>query len=100
MAKPFQLAIQENEEVLLCGAAGTGKTLRILYFINDVLWNYPGARVLIVRKVRADLAQSTLVTYERDVMGLDNPIVNTVQRESRKSYKYPNGSEIVVGGMD
>ena len=100
MAKPFVLAIQNNEEILLCGAAGTGKTLRILYFINDVLWNYPGARVLIVRKVRADLAQSTLVTYERDVMGLDNPIVNTVMRESRKSYKYPNGSEIVVGGMD
>lgn len=100
MGAAFEAAIQEHEEVLLCGAAGTGKTLRILHFINDVMWNYPGARALIVRKVRADLAQSTLVTYERDIMGLDNPIVSSVQRESRKSYKYPNGSEIVVGGMD
>jgi hypothetical protein len=100
MAAPFEEAIQSQEELLLCGAAGTGKTLRILQFINWVMWTYPGARALIVRKVRADLAQSTLVTYERDVMGLDNPIVSNVQRQYRLSYKYPNGSEIVVGGMD
>ena len=66
MGAPFEAAIADHEEVLLCGAAGTGKTLRILHFINDVCWRYPGARILIVRKVRADLAQSTLVTYERD----------------------------------
>lgn len=100
MAAPFDDAIQTHEEVLLCGAAGTGKTLRILVFINWVMWEYPGARALIVRKVRADLAQSTLVTYERDVMGVDNPIVSNVQRQYRMNYKYPNGSEIVVGGLD
>jgi len=100
MGAAFDEAVQTYDEILLCGAAGTGKTLRILYFINWVCWEYPGARVLIVRKVRADLAHSTLVTYERDVMGFDNPIVATVQREYRKTYVYPNGSEIVVGGMD
>lgn len=100
MAAPFEVAVQDYEEILLCGAAGTGKTLRILYFINWVCWEFARARVLIVRKVRADLAHSTLVTYERDVMGFDNPIVAHVQREYRKTYHYPNGSEIVVGGMD
>lgn len=100
MAQPFTDALRNQEEILLCGAAGTGKTLRILSFINEVAWSYPGARILIVRKVRADLAHSTLVTYERDIMGTSNPIVSTVQREYRKVYKYPNGSEIVVGGMD
>lgn len=100
MDSPFDEALREHEEILLCGAAGTGKTLRILSFINQVCWDYPGARILIVRKVRADLAHSTLVTYERDVMGFDNPIVSSVQREYRKTYIYPNGSEIVVGGMD
>lgn len=92
--------LQGEEEILLCGAAGTGKTLGILCFINEMAWLYPGLRVLIVRKVRADLAQTTLVTYERDVMKYDNPIVANVQRESRKVYRYPNGSEIIVGGMD
>jgi phage terminase large subunit len=100
MGKAFAEAVLQYEEILLCGAAGTGKTLRILQFINEVMWAYAGARALIIRAVRADLAQSTLVTFERDVMGLDNPIVNNVQRQYRLSYKYPNGSEIVVGGMD
>ncbi|QPC82102.1 terminase [Phototrophicus methaneseepsis] len=85
---------------LLCGAAGTGKTLAILLLINRLMWEYPGARWVIMRKVRADLAQTTLVTFERDVLGEDNPICANVQREYRQSYKYPNGSEIVVGGMD
>ncbi len=96
------LAIQAMEapEILLCGAAGTGKTLAILVKINRLMWQYPGARALIVRKVRADLADSVLVTFERDVLGLDNPICAGIQRENRRIYRYPNGSEITVGGMD
>lgn len=100
MGKPFEDALITHEELLLCGAAGTGKTLRILFFINWVMWNFPGARALIIRKVRADLAQSTLVTYERDIMGYGHPIVSSVQRTNRMSYRYPNSSEVVVGGMD
>lgn len=96
------LAIQtlNDPEALLVGAAGTGKTLGILIKLDKLMRTYRGARALIVRKVRADLAQTTLVTYERDVLGLENPICVGVQRESRHSYKYPNGSEVVVGGMD
>lgn len=96
------LAIQEmtDPEILLCGPAGSGKTLAILHKINRAMWDFPRARTLIVRKVRADLAQSVLVTYERDVLGQDNPICSGVLRENRMSYRYPNGSEVVVGGMD
>lgn len=96
------LAAQDitDPEVLLVGAAGTGKTLAILHKINDAMWRWPGARALIVRKVRADLAESVLVTFERDILGLDNPICAGIQRENRRIYRYPNGSEIVVGGMD
>lgn len=96
------LAIQSlrDKEIMLVGPAGTGKTLGVLVYIDRLMREYPGARSLIVRKVRADLAQSVLVTYERDVLGYDNPICAGVQRESRHSYKYPNGSEVVVGGMD
>lgn len=90
----------DDTEVLLVGAAGTGKTLAILYKLNRLMWQYPNSRALIVRKVRADLAFSTLVTYERDVLGEENPICAGVQRENRRVYRYPNGSEVVVGGMD
>lgn len=96
------LAVQgmQDEEILLVGAAGTGKTLAILKKLNDIAWKYPGARIGILRKVRADLAQTTLVTFERDVLGMNNPICRGVLRENRLSYRYPNGSEIVIGGMD
>lgn len=98
----WNLGIQtlDAPEVLLCGPAGSGKSLARLLKMHRNMQQYPGARGLIVRKVRADLAQSTLVTFERDVLGEDNPICAGVQREHRQSYQYPNGSEIVVGGMD
>lgn len=87
-------------EVIISGPAGTGKSLGILDWINWLCWTYPRIRVLIVRKVRADLANSGLVTFERHVLGEDNPICNTIQRKDRRNYLYPNGSEIVVGGLD
>lgn len=62
---------------------------------------YPKSRHLVVRKTRSSLSHSGLVTYERDVLGLDNPmVVNGPQRMWRMTYKYANGSEIVVGGLD
>ncbi len=96
------LAVQTmvDDEILLVGAAGTGKTLAILIKIDRLCREYPGARVLIIRKVRADLAESVLVTYERDVLGVDNPICAGVTRQSRQVYRYPNGSTIVVSGID
>lgn len=89
-----------DSEVVLVGAAGTGKSLADLLKMHRALMRYPGARALIVRKVRADLAESTLVTYERDVLGYDNPICAGLQRQNRQVYTYPNGSVVVVGGMD
>jgi phage terminase large subunit len=89
-----------DPEIVLVGSAGTGKTLSILYKLHRLMLEYPNSRALIVRKVRADLAFSTLVTFERDVLGEDSPICQGVQRENRRVYRYPNGSEVVVGGMD
>lgn len=90
----------QGREFCLSGPAGTGKSRGILELLNRDAWEYHGSRQLIVRKVRADLAQSVLVTFERDVLGEDNPICGNVQREYRQVYRYPNGSEVVVGGMD
>lgn len=96
------LAIQTmtDQEVVLVGAAGTGKTLGNLYKIDRLMREYPRLRVLIVRKVRADVAGTVLVTFERDILGVNNPICANMQRENRDVYRYPNGSEITIGGMD
>lgn len=89
-----------DRELVLVGAAGTGKTLANLVYINRMMWTYPRLRVLIVRKIRADLAESALVTYERDVLGYDNPICAGARRDTRHAYHYPNGSTMVIAGID
>lgn len=95
-----QLETLTDPEILLCGPAGSGKSLADLRLCHKRMVQFDGARALIVRKVRADLAQTTLVTFERDVLGYDNAICSGAQRGHRESYRYPNGSEVVVGGMD
>lgn len=89
-------------EVLLAGPAGTGKTLANLLRTYWICRKYPGARVLIVRKTRESLTESVLVTWERDVLGPSHPVLlkNPNLRKVRQAYRFPNGSEVIVGGMD
>jgi PBSX family phage terminase large subunit len=91
-----------DPELLLSGPAGTGKTLANLAFCHAVAEKYPQARLLFLRKTRASLTDSALVTYERDVLGPAHPVLrrSAARRENRYSYRYPNGSEVVLGGMD
>lgn len=87
-------------ELILSGPAGTGKTRAWLEVLHSDALKYPRSRQLIGRKTRRSLTETALVTYERDVLGFDNPICTNVKREQRHVYRYPNGSEIVVGGLD
>lgn len=91
----------EAEEVLISGPAGTGKSRACLEKIHHLMQKYDGARALIIRKTRASLTESALQTYERWVLGYDHPIISGgARRQFRKSYMYPNGSEIIIGGLD
>lgn len=89
-----------GKEALLSGPAGTGKSRACLEKMHKAALKYPGARFLIVRKTKESLTESALFTYERYVLGEDNPICSNMQRRSRQAYRYPNGAVIVVGGMD
>jgi hypothetical protein len=79
---------------------------RALACLHKLHWaaaqNYPGMRGLIVRKTRESLTQSALVTFEDKVLGpwWRERIAANCQRRVRQSYTYPNGSELVVGGLD
>ena len=90
----------KGTEALLSGPAGTGKSRACLEKLHRAALKYPKARLLIVRKTRESLTESGLFTYERYVLGEDNPICSGSQRRLRQSYRYPNGSVIVIGGMD
>jgi PBSX family phage terminase large subunit len=90
----------KDSEILLDGPAGTGKSRAILEKIHLCLLKYEGARALIVRKTRTSMTESILVTYENKVLPAGSPIKAGPSRAMRQAYHYPNGSELVVGGMD
>lgn len=92
-----------DKEALIEGPAGTGKSLSVLEKINLCLLKYPGARGLILRKTRASMTESVLVTLEAKVFPKNReiyPDTQNVTRSNRRSYDYPNGSSMVVGGLD
>ena len=89
-----------SPELLLSGPAGTGKSRACLEKIHACCLHWPGSRWLILRKTRESLTESALVTYETKVLPRDSPIAAGCQRRMRQSYHYPNGSEIIVGGLD
>jgi PBSX family phage terminase large subunit len=92
-------------EVVITGAAGTGKSLVCLYRIHAAATKYPGARCLILRKTAVSLGSTTLVTFEKKVIPVDlkRGVIRWFGGSTREAaaYRYTtNGSTIVVGGMD
>lgn len=89
-----------NPELVISGPAGTGKSRACLEKVHRLATTYAGLRALIVRKTRASLTQSGLYTFERFVLGPGHPLAAGPQRQFRQAYVYPNGSEVIVGGLD
>lgn len=87
-------------EVVLSGPAGTGKSRANLEKLHLCAEKYPGMRALILRKTRESLSESALVTFEDKVVPAGHAILTNVQRRFRQSYRYANGSEIIVCGLD
>ncbi|MBS1914611.1 MAG: phage terminase large subunit [Bacteroidetes bacterium] len=94
-----------EREVLIEGPAGTGKTRAVLEKIYLLATKYPGIRVLVCRKSRTSMTESVLVTWEEKVIPAGHPCLlgvsgRRLQRSQRRSYWFPNGSQIVVAGID
>lgn len=96
----LQLWYESYPEVLIEGPAGTGKTRAVLEKLNLLAEENPGIRILVFRKTRASLTESVLVTFEEHVLLPDSPVKQGASRATRKRYKYPNGSTIILAGMD
>jgi PBSX family phage terminase large subunit len=60
----------------------------------------PGLRCLILRKTRASLTESALVTFERDIAEPSGLSIGRASRAMRRNYSLANGSQIVIGGLD
>jgi len=98
----FTQAIHERDpEILIEGPAGTGKTRAVLEYVNWLCESYPGIRILVFRKTRTSMNESVLVTWEEKVLWDGHPAkVGDAHRNNRQHYHYPNGSHVVIGGMD
>lgn len=84
----------------MSGPAGTGKSRALLEKLHLCASKYAGMRGLIVRKTRASLTESGLVTWEEKVLPAHSFVKQGGKRRYRQSYSYANGSEVIVGGMD
>lgn len=90
------------KDLLIVGAAGTGKTFGILDWLHCYCRDNANLRVLFCRAQKSSLSESVLVTYEQEILarrGCES-IAAGVQRRVRQVYRYPSGSEIVAGGLD
>lgn len=90
----------KNKQLLLVGSAGTGKSTACLKKVYDLCMKYPRIRVLFVRKTLSSMRESMLVTWENDILGYGHPLLSGAKRQNRTEYRFPNGSQINLGGMD
>jgi PBSX family phage terminase large subunit len=86
-----------DPEVIVAGPAGTGKSRAWLEKLNACAVKYPGMRGLMLRKTRTSLTQSALVTMNEKV----HPEIHGARfHTTQQAYLYPNGSVLVVAGLD
>ena len=94
-----QLWNSKHHEVILVGPAETGKTFGALAKLNALMWKYPGAQGVIIRKTYKSTVSSVLQTFTKKIL-LPDCGVTPYGGEKPEWFEYPNGSRVWVGGMD
>jgi PBSX family phage terminase large subunit len=95
---------RREDEVLLSGPAGTGKSRACLEKIHAMCLLTPKVKALAVRKTGKSLASTGLVTY-REHVAPESIAAGHVKwfggsQQEPAGYRYANGSFLAVGGMD
>jgi phage terminase large subunit len=86
-----------SPEVMIAGPAETGKTFGCLSILDYRCRLYPNTQALILRKTYNSAVTSVIQTWERKIIGKDVKPFGGVHPQL---YVYPNGSQVLVGGMD
>ncbi len=90
-------------EVLLSGAAGTGKSRACMIKLHTAALKYPGADLLVARKTAKSLSSSFTTEWESLIAAeLATGAVKYFGGSARKpaQYQYENGSTVTLGGLD
>jgi phage terminase large subunit len=93
-----------DDEVLVAGPAGTGKSRACLEKVHMMALLNPGMRGLILRKAATTLSSTALVTWRKFVIP-ESLSVGDVEyyggsAQEPPSYRYKNGSVVAIGGLD
>jgi phage terminase large subunit len=94
----------KGQEAMLTGPYDTGKTYAALLKLHALLVKYAGSRAFITRQTYTSLLSTALVTYENKVLPIhpdkpDSPI-RKYGKSKPEFYDYPNGSHLLVVGLD
>ena len=93
------LFLCREKEIVISGPVGTGKSRADQEKLHACALKYPGFRGLMTRKTRVSMTNTMLVTWEQNVCpGFFG--YGGASRATRQTYKYPNGSEIDLVGLD
>lgn len=106
--RPYGAALEawkcKDSEIMMAGPFETGKTLLALQKLHAMMMKYPNARGLIVRKSYKALIPSALATYYNKVLpfppGHRKCPVEIYGGGKPDWITYPNGSRIILGGLD
>lgn len=85
-------------EWIISGPYETGKTWAALWRLDTEARRWPGSQWALVRKVRADMDGSVLVTWKRIIAVRGGAVAFGGERP--QWYDYPNGARVWVGGLD
>jgi len=98
-----------DDEYLVEGPTGTGKSIGIGALYRYMLREYPGCNLLVMRQVKADLSGSFMQMWEEEVLEtgdvwdewmLHGGTGKIPAHQSRSIYRYPNGSKLWCLGMN
>lgn len=94
----------KRHELMLSGPYETGKTFGGLTKLHALLVKYKNCRAFITRKTYKSLIPSALATYENKILPMHPDEPNSPIKKLGKSkpelYTYPNGSTLLVVGLD
>jgi PBSX family phage terminase large subunit len=95
-----KLFAARDDEILFDGPRGTGKSRPMAEYIVRYALAYQGCRILVVRKNRSTMGQSTLVTLEQVIQMLHPPALkHRPNRDHVLSY-FIGSSEIIIKGCE
>lgn len=94
----------QDDEVLIAGPAGTGKSRACLEKLFAICIANPNVRILIARKTARSLGSTTLVTWRNYVIK-EAVLAGTVvyyggSQQEAPQYRFKNGSTVTIGGLD